>query len=206
MASAYYQRGQMDAALDRGLRAVREDKGNPRAHYVLGIVYQKLGKTEQAKRAFAEAVRLDPQNPDFLNAQGSMLCLERQYREAVERFRKAAENPLYATPEVALTNAADCSRRANLTTQSERFLREALSANPSFAPALLAMAKLQYGRGAYADARGYMTRYSRVGPITPEALLLASQIESRLGNTKDARAIADALRARFPDAPEVMQL
>jgi type IV pilus assembly protein PilF len=206
MAAAYYQRGQMDAALDRGLRAVAEDKKNPRAHYVLAIVYQQLGRTEQARTHLAEAVRLDPTNPDYLNASGTLLCLQRKFDDAQKAFRRALDNPLYKTPEVALMNAADCSARANRTAEAERFTREALTANPTFAPALLVMAKRSYDVGAYADARGYMGRYSRVGEPTAEALLLAYRIETKLGNKAGAKLFADSLRRRYPDAPELMQL
>jgi type IV pilus assembly protein PilF len=205
-AAAYYQRGQMDAALDRGLRAVDEDKNNPRAHYVLAIVYQRLGRKDEAEKHFTEAVRLDPNNPDFLNAQGTVLCLQNRYTDAITQFKKALANPLYKTPEVALMNAADCSRRAHQSGEYERYLRQALTARPDYAPALFGMAKLSYERGTYPDARNYMARYSRVGAVTPEALLLASQIEARLGNRAESRAIANTLRQRFPDAPEIMQL
>lgn len=206
MAAAYYQRGQMDAALDRALRAVAEDKRNPRAHYVLGIVYQRLGKSKEAQQSFAQAVRLDPDNPDFLNASGSMLCMQQKYTEAVSQFEKALKNPLYKTPEVALMNASDCSRRANRSADAERYLREALTANPEYAPALMAMAKLSHQRGAYTEARDYLGRYSRVGQATPEALLLAYQIEAALGNKAGAKTLAASLRARFPDSPLLMQL
>jgi len=206
MAAAYYQRGQMNEALDRALQGMAQDKRNPRAHYVLGIIYQRLGKTKEARQYFAEAVRIEPNNPDFLNAHGSMLCLERKYAEALAQFEKALADPLYRSPEVARMNAADCARRSNRRAESERYLREALSTNPNFAPALLAMAKLSFERGAYPDARHYMARYSRVGQTTPEALLLASRIEAQLGNKKGAKALAEALQARFPDAPELMQL
>jgi type IV pilus assembly protein PilF len=206
MASAYYQRDQMDAALDRALRAVAEDKKNPRAHYVLAIVYKRLGKTQEAEKHFSEAAKLDPTNPDLLNAKGTILCVRRDYDGALKEFQRALDNPLYKTPEVALMNAADCSRRANKPTEAERFLREALTANPQYAPALMAMAKRSYEIGSYQDARGYMGRYSRVGQPTAEALLLASQIEQRLGNKAGAKALAESLRQRYPDAPQLMQL
>jgi type IV pilus assembly protein PilF len=173
---------------------------------VLAIVYQRLGRTEDAQKHFAEAVKLDPANPDLLNAKGTILCLRRDYDGALQSFRRALDNPLYKTPEVALMNSADCSRRASRPTDAERFLREALTANPQYPPALMAMAKRSYETGNYQDARGYMGRYSRVGQPTAEALLLASQIEKRLGNTAGAKALADSLRQRYPDAPELMQL
>jgi type IV pilus assembly protein PilF len=206
MAAAYFERGQLDAALERGLRALQEDKRNADAHYVLAIIYRRLDKEAEADKHFAQALRLEPNNPEFLNAHGTFLCIERRYDEAIERFEQAVDNPLYQTPEVALTNAADCARRANRGPQAERYLREALSRNPAYAPALLAMARLGYERGDYQDARGYMARYGRIGQPTPGALLTAYRIERALGNQANAKTLAEALRSRYPDAPEVMEL
>jgi type IV pilus assembly protein PilF len=206
MAAAYYQRGQFDAALGRGLRALEEDRRNADAHYVLAIIYRRLGKQSEAERHFGEALRLEPNNPEFLNARGTVLCAERHYKEAIELFEKAVANALYQTPEVALMNASDCSRRAGRVTDAERYLREALSRNADYPPALLAMAQLTYERSDYKAARGYMGRYGRVGRATPVAILLAYRIERKLGNKDTAQALAEALRARYPDAPQVMEL
>jgi type IV pilus assembly protein PilF len=206
MAAVYYQRGQLDAALERGLRALKEDKRNADAHYVLAIVYRRLGKQAEAERHFGEALRLEPDNPEFLNAHGTMLCAERRYAEAIKLFQQAVSNPLYQTPEVALMNASDCSRRAARSGDAERYLRESLSRNANYPPALLAMARLNQDRGDHQSARDYMARYGRVGRATPDALLLAYRIERGLGNADNAKALADALRKRFPDAPQVMEL
>jgi len=100
MASAYYQRGQIDAALERGLRAVQADKRN-------SVIFRRLNKEAEAEEHFAEALRLDPNNPDYLNAQGTALCTRGRYAEAIELFDKAVANQLYRAPEVALMNASD---------------------------------------------------------------------------------------------------
>jgi Tfp pilus assembly protein PilF len=51
-----------------------------------------------------------------------------------------------------------------------------------------------------------MLRYGQVGQPTPDALLLASRIEGKLGNKATAKDLADALRKRYPDAPQIMDL
>ncbi len=206
LATAYYERGQMGAALQNAERAVQADKKNANAHYMLAVIHQRLGQTQEAEKEFAAALRIAPDNPDILNAHGSMLCLAGKYREANAQFDKALKNPLYQTPEVALMNAAKCAERANRGTDAERHLRNALTANPNFAPALYAMAELSFDRGAYQESYDYMARYFRVGQVTPESLLLGSRVLSRLGKPKQAKAMAEALRKRFPDAPQVMQL
>jgi type IV pilus assembly protein PilF len=173
---------------------------------VLAIIYQRLGKQPEADRHFAEALRLDPDNPEYLNARGTILCTRGRFDAAIEQFEAAVDNPLYATPEVALMNASDCSRRAGRSTDAERYLRQALLRNANYPPALLAMARLSYERGEYQPARDYMARYGRVGRATPAALLLAYRIEAKVGNSTSAKALAEALRRQYPDAPEVMDL
>ncbi|MCG6940743.1 MAG: type IV pilus biogenesis/stability protein PilW [Thiohalocapsa sp.] len=206
MAAAYYQRGQLDAALERGLRALDEDRHSANAHYMLAIIYRRLGKQVEAEHHFGEALALEPDNPEFLNAQGTMLCADQRYKAAIDLFQRAVANPLYKTPEVALMNASDCSQRANHPTDAERYLRESLSRNANYPPALLAMARLSYERDDAQTARDYLARYGRVAQPTPAALLLAYRVERKLGDKAAAKTLADVLRKRFPDAPQVMEL
>lgn len=206
MAAAYLQRGQMDAAVERAQRALQEDRHSARAHYMMAIVRERLGEREAAEQSFRRAVELEPNNPDFRNAWGAVLCRQQRYDEAAKQFEQAFTNPLYKTPEVALMNAADCARRAGDLVAAETHARNALGANPEFPPALLFLAERDYERGAFESARGFMARYSRVGEVTPKALLLALRIERSLGNKKIAAALEASLRQRFPDAPEIMQI
>ncbi|NEX17090.1 MAG: type IV pilus biogenesis/stability protein PilW [Halochromatium sp.] len=206
LATEYIQRGQLDTALGRAKQAVEADRKSPRAHYILAIIYQRLGDRQKAQREIAEAVKRAPQNPDYRNAWGAMLCADGQYEAGLREIKSALADPLYQGPEVALMNAADCSRQAGRRGDVERYLHQALERNPNFGPALLELSKLAYQRGDFQSARSLMTRYSRTGATTPEALLLAARIERQLGNVKLARTLENALRARYPNAPEVTEL
>lgn len=206
LSAEYLRRGQIDAALERAQRAMAADGKSGRAHYMLALVYQRMGEQQPAEQHFRQAVDLQPKNPEFRNAWGYVLCNQGRYDEALAQIRQAAENPLYQTPEVALMNGADCARRARRDSQAEAFLRDALRRNPAYAPALFAMANRSFERGDYQGARAFLARYSRVGSVTPAALLLAARTERKLGNATEAKALEASLRERFPDAPEVMQL
>jgi type IV pilus assembly protein PilF len=206
LAAEYVQRGQLETALGRAKQAVAADRKSARAHYILAIVYERLGDRQEAQREFAEAVKRAPNNPDYRNAWGAVLCADGQYDAGLREIQSALADPLYQGPEVALMNAADCSRRAGRRADVERYLRQALERNPNFAPALLELSKLAYQRGDFQGARSLMTRYSRTGEVTPEALMLAARIERQLGNAKLARTLENALRKRYPNSPEVIEL
>lgn len=206
LATEYVQRGQLETALGRAQQAVAADRSSARAHYMLAIVYQRLGKTEAAQREFADAVQRAPKNPDYRNAWGAVLCAQGRYDAGLAEIKTALADPLYQGPEVALMNAADCSLSAGRRQDHERYLRQAFERNPSFPPALLELSKLSYRRGDFKAARNYMARYSRTGQTTPEALLLAARIERQLGNNKLAQRLEASLRQRFPNSPEVIEL
>lgn len=206
LATEYIQRGQLETAMGRAQQAVAADRNSARAHYILAIVYQRRGKTEDAQREFAEAVKRAPKNPDYRNAWGAVLCADGRYDAGLSEIKTALSDPLYQGPEVALMNAADCSLSAGRRQDFERYLRQAIDRNPNFPPALLELSKVSYRRGDFQSARSFMARYSRTGEVTPEALLLAARIERQLGNVKLAQQLERSLRQRFPSSPEVIEL
>jgi type IV pilus assembly protein PilF len=206
LAAEYYRQGQLDAALQRAKRGLDLDSRNARAHYMLGILYQRIGENAKADSHFAEAAKLEPKNPDVQNARGTFFCSQKKYREADEQFRKASSNPLYGTPWVALTNAGLCARKAGNQQQAESYLQRAISANPRFGPALREMADLNYQRGNYKAARSYLDRYFQSNQPTPQALLLATRVERKLGARKRASTYESMLRKGFPDSAEVLSL
>lgn len=202
MAAEYYRRGQMDAALQRAKRGIEVDNGNGRAHYMIAFLYQRLGENALAEKHFGEAVRIEPKNPDIRNAWGSYFCTQKRYAEADAQFKAALDNPLYATPEVALTNAGICARQAGNRQQADEYLRRALTANARFGPALYEMANSDYQRGDDKSARSYLDRFFQSTAATPQALLLAIRVERKLGAKKRAAGYEQLLRKSFPDFQE----
>lgn len=206
MAGEYYKLGQLDIALQQANKAITTDKQNPRGYYMIAIIYERTGQPALAEENFKQALTLAPKNSDILNAYGSFFCSQRHAAEAQAQFAKAIENPLYATPWVALTNAGSCARNAGNLTQAEADYRRALSANPSFGPALVELAALEFGRGNAKAAKEALDRYFQANAPEPRVLLLAARTERKLGNTKAATTYEQILRQKFPDAPELRDL
>lgn len=206
LAAEYYRMGQMEAALERSQRALQIDNRNGRAHYLMALILQSLGEETSAAKHFEQAISLEPQNSDFRNAWGAFLCRQGRFAEADAQFMQALANPLFAAPAVTLTNAAVCAINSGDPTKGEGYLRQALTREPNFAPALLRMAEIEYQRGDHRTARGYLERIMQGGPVTPQALLLGVRVERALGNRQGAQTYAQYLRRAFPDAPETIEL
>ena len=61
LGKAYMKKGQPATAEGMLTRAIQYDPNNRTAHYLLGQLYQQMGRLEEAKREFAIAERLQGQ-------------------------------------------------------------------------------------------------------------------------------------------------
>lgn len=202
----YLQEGREQLALRKLQKAVKQDPGSSNAHMVMGIVYERLDETDQAREHYDRAVELDPQNPYALNSYGRFLCGHGEYERADELFRRAAGIALYTAPEVPLANAGLCALRSERPEQAETYFSRALRINPRQPAALLNMARLHYRQSDYLSARGYYQRYLEVAGQTADSLWLGVRIESELGDEDAVASYRLQLRNRFPDSEQTRRL
>src|SRR5438093_8714032 len=64
LGAGYYERGQMDVALEELNMAVRIDPGYAQAYNVFGLVYATLGDDRKAEQSFAQALQLAPSDSE----------------------------------------------------------------------------------------------------------------------------------------------
>ncbi|VAX10687.1 Type IV pilus biogenesis protein PilF [hydrothermal vent metagenome] len=203
LAVAYMQEGRLDIAMQKIKRGLAISPNNPKANNIIALIYERLGEHETAEKHYKRAVKLDPKDPYTHNAYGSFLCSRERYDEADRQFADALKNPLYQTPEVALTNAGLCAGRHGNQVQAEDYFRQALKKNAKFPVALNRMANISLEKNNYLSARGYLHRYLEVTRHTAHSLWLGIRVERTL---KDLDALASyemLLRAEFPDSAEM---
>jgi type IV pilus assembly protein PilF len=198
LAEEYMKDGKYEIALARLQSAVKLDPSSPDAYTMLGYLYEKINRPEQAEANYAKSVKLAPDKGDYLNNYGQWLCRSGHPTEADPLFRKALADPFYKTPSIALGNAAACATKAGKPELAESYERQALALDPNNAYALKAMASIQYQHGNYMSARGFAERLLAVGKASPDTLELAAQIEDKLGNQDGARDYRNRLSTEFP--------
>lgn len=206
LGKAYIHEGDYKQAMTKLQRAIDDSPNYPEAHGTLAILHWRLGEQDKAEREFREAVRLDPDDPQFHNNYGVFLCEQKRYEQAEEQFMLALANPLYETPEYAYTNAGLCALRRPDPELAEKHFRAALRKNPKFPPALLKMGEISYEGQHYLQARAYLQRYAEVGQATAESLWLGVRTERKLGDRDAAATYALRLRSKFPDAEQTRLL
>jgi len=180
----------------------------------LGVEYLRLGQYEKALSKLEKAREADENYPPTLNSSdpptlnnyGRFLCQEGRYDEAEATFLKAAQNPLYPTPEIALSNAGTCAMAEGNLESAERYFRSALEQNPRVAVALLQMAQISYTNASYLSARAYLQRYLEIGKHTAKTLWLGINIERELGDKNLLASYELLLKNKFPQSKEASLL
>ena len=185
-------------------KALKVDGRNGLAHTLLALALERQGNADAAGMHYREAAELTPDSGAALNNYGSWLCLNGRAAESLAWFDRALADRSYASPASALANAGACAEDGGQPGRAERDLRAALRLDPVNAVALEALARHLYGQGEYFEARAFSQRRLDAGRASPATLLLASQIEEKLGDKAAAARYVQRLRTEFPQAQEVL--
>ena len=201
LGAGYYERGQMDVALEELNLAVKIDPNYAPAYNIFGLVYAVLGEDRKAEQAFAQALKLAPNDSEIHHNWGWYLCQHHREREALAEFEIAVRNPLYRTPEIALVNAGRCSQSFD-EAAAENYYRRALAVQPGNPLASLGLAQIAYRNRRYDEARTWMKGVMLTTNPPPEGLRLGACIERKLGDKQAELSYISQLKNRYPEAPE----
>jgi type IV pilus assembly protein PilF len=202
LGAGYYERGQMEVALEELNLAIKIDPTYAQAYNISGLVYAYLGDDRKAEQSFTQALQLAPGDSDIHHNWGWYLCTHNRARESLPEFDAAVRNPLYKTPEVALVNAGRCAQAAGDDAAAEDYFRRALAAQPGNPLASLGLAQISYKAHRYDEARSWMRGVMLMTNPPPDALRLGGCIERALGDRSAELSYVSQLRNRYPDAPE----
>src|SRR5262245_55854482 len=156
IAAAYYERGQMDIALEEANESLKLDPDNANTYNVYGLVYATMGDNAKAEQNFRRALQLAPQDSDIRQNWGWYLCMHDRAQQSIAEFEQAVKNPLYQTPEIALVNAGRCSASLGDNAAAEQFFKRALASSPGNPNAAYGLALLAYRGQRYDEARGWL--------------------------------------------------
>ncbi len=202
LAIAYISEKDYEKALEKLDRAKAVDPNYVPIYNMYGLLYQQIKKPAKAEKNFKRALSLDKNNSSTLNNYGNFLCQQNRLDEAERAFLKAANNPLYKRPEIALANAGLCLDNNGQKEQAGHYYRQALQIDPEVSQALIGMCAITLDQGDYLAAKGYLSRYNKVARHTPKSLWMGIQIENELGNKDAVSSYVLLLRNAFPESKE----
>ena len=177
LAAGYYERGQMDVALEELSEAMKLDPDNANIYNVYGLVYAVMGENAKAEQNFQRALQLAPQDSDIRHNWGWYLCTHGRAQESIARVRAGGEairctrRPRSRSSTLAAAARRSATTRPPSNTSSARSRVSPGNPNAAYGLALIAYrartlrrgARLAAPRGAAGEpgARGALPRRVR---------------------------------------------
>jgi type IV pilus assembly protein PilF len=170
------------------------------------LIYMELREDGPAREAFAQALKIQPNNPDTLNNYGWFLCLRDDPKRGLEYMQRAASDTRYLSPEKAFLSAGLCLRRMGRNDEAEESLRRAVLIRPDLIGALYNLAVIHFERGDLKNAENYLLRFMRLAVPNLESLVMGVKIARANKDSAAEISFLQQLRRRFPDAPQTIEL
>lgn len=202
LAMEYYRSRQYTIALAELRNAQGIDDGFPELHNAFALVYMDINEIALAEESFQRALRLAPNDSETNNNYGWYLCQNGQPAKALNYFRAALRNPLYATPVLAARNAGICSQRSGDLAAALDFLQRAFRFDPGDGLTMYFLADVLYRSNDLERARFYINRLNQQTDPSAANLWLAIKIERKRGDTLAEQVLVTQLRRRFPESRE----
>ncbi|MDR7098579.1 type IV pilus assembly protein PilF [Lysobacter niabensis] len=194
--------GDFDAAKRQATGLLKRQPNSFEAHTYLAVALDKSGDSAGAGKHYLRATELAPKNGGVLGNYGIWLCEQGRAGESLDWFDRALALPGYADSPVILANSGACASTVGQQERAERDLHRAVELDPTNPVALGSLAERKFRAGDAFEARAFSERRLAAAPADPKALLLASQIEQKLGDSASAARYVSRLKTEFPDAPE----
>jgi Tfp pilus assembly protein PilF len=137
------QQNDIQGALVELRRAVQANPKDPEVYYAYALAYWRTERfdraLENASTAVSLAGRLGLERPglksEAYNLKGSILVSMEKPEEAIQSFKNALKDELYATPEYACYNLASVYYQTGRYPEAEQSAKKALGENSHYAPA-----------------------------------------------------------------------
>ncbi len=206
LAANYFLRAQHAVALQELAQALKADSGYAPAYNMLGLVYAELREEPRAEENFRHAIERSPQFSEAHNNFGQFLCQRKRMKEAQPHFETALANPLYASPEKALSNAGACSLEQGDLATAEMYYTRAIQRAPNHASARLGLAEVRFRQERWLGARALLRQLTEQAEVSAQALWLGVRIERRLGDREAEANYGAQLRRRYPESMQTQWL
>lgn len=203
----YLEIGKLEIAKEDLMKALKFDPKSVDAHTVLATLYDRVGDRTSAEQNYREAAELAPTAGATNNNFGLYLCKLGKFDEAQKRFDIAKADGFYNARDLVYLNSGTCVLLAKGSLDAaEADFRRAVELNPKNGQALYQLASVLYQKNEFFNARAFIQRYDSLGQPNPDALLLAHNIEVKLGDAAGASDYAKRLKNQFPDSAQTRSL
>lgn len=190
-ADGYYQEGvaiyntDQQSAYVSFQKALKENPRHRNAHYYVALIYATQQRFPEAEAEIREAIDIDPDYPEAHDFLGQLLVKQDRRSEAIREFRKAANSPLYSTPDLAYFHLGLALQMEGDMEGAKQALEDALKVTPPNVPpamVYLELGRVHYRLGDDAKAREALGRAvsldrDKSGAVSAEARALMERLK-----------------------------
>ena len=168
-----------------------------RARLSMAHYYETVGETDEARKQYKSALRLDSNNGNVLNNYGTFLCKQGDYEQADRYFNQAINQPFYYLVSASYENAGFCALKSGDSDRAKYYFTRALDHDPNRVKSILQLTKIEVSQDEYRDARLRLFKFhQRYGYQIPSLQILV-ELESKSGN--------EALRDKYQSMLDEMK-
>lgn len=201
----YIERGLLERAKKNLLKAEEYAPESADVMFGLAYYYQRVLELNKAEAYYKKTIKLDSNNPDYLNAYGAFLCTAKQdYESAVSYFMRAVERPEYTAVGESYENAGFCTLEAENYEMAGIYFQKAMTFNPRLIRPLYGLALMSFEQGQYNKAESYLLRFEGKSKPTADSLLLGYKIGRRLNDRFSMESYGEKLTQLFPNSEQAM--
>lgn len=207
-ADAHYQLGvshlaekRLQPASIEFQKAAEIDPNNRKVQYAMGHTLFEQSQYAAAEKKFRAAIRLMPADSESYNYLGKVYEKQGKLDEAMAAYRKALENPIYATPELPHHNLGLLYVQQKKTSDAIREFRDAIRFNPDFPFPYVELGDLYLKLGMMEEAVAINKELVDRFPDLPEANYRLAQAYLKSGAKQSALVYFQKVIQQAPDTP-----
>jgi len=141
---SYLKEGNATRALNEFLQAVEGAPDDPKIQAALGQAYHLKGAYSLAEQHYLESLKLAGKDPQVHNNLGALYLDMQQWDKAIEQFRIAANDLLFANPAISLTGMGVAYFNQGNYLDAVESCKKALFANPGYVQAHFYLGEAYY--------------------------------------------------------------
>lgn len=203
LASSYFERGQLNVALDEVKQSLSIDPNYPDAYNLRGLIFMRMNDLGLAQESFHRAASLRPNDPDVAHNHGWLLCQQKKFDDSEALFERALAQPKYLSRSKTLMALGLCQEAAGKLEQAEQNLLKSYELDPGNPLVGYNLARLLHQRSAHERAQFYIRRLNNSELANAQSLWLGIKVERALSNQVAVQQLTDQLQRRYPQSPEV---
>jgi type IV pilus assembly protein PilF len=204
LAIEFYKQQNYKSALQEIKRSLDALPDYAAAYSMGGLIYMETGDMQSAGQSFQKAMKIDPDNGDFINNYGWFLCQNDRVQESIAYFEHAVSLRTYTTPGKAYDNAGMCSLKLKDNNAAEKYFAMAFKVDPGNPRVNYNLAILNYEHRDYEQAKFHIAKTIKTGITPPEVLWLGIKIAHKMSDSFVEGDYAAMLQRLHPNSKEYM--